>query len=125
MIIPLICFFNFLSDNEANVMPECEPFAIMALKVAESPWARIHVNFFDRSEIERAPSNLGRRCPALALQDVEGDVDDHVFLAADHAAAAELDQDGAGVEAVILGRGLGVAQEAGIDANFPRIRQNS
>lgn len=51
-----------------------------------------------------------------APDQVEGDVRDHVLLAADQLAAADLDQDGAGVQAVPGGGGFGVAEEAGVDA---------
>ncbi len=50
--------------------------------------------------------------------EIERDVDDHVFLAADHATPAELDQDGASVEAVRRRGLLGVPQEGGIDAGI-------
>src|SRR5690606_23596253 len=50
------------------------------------------------------------------LHEVQRDVDDHVFLTADHTPCAELDQDRAHVQAVV-GRGLlGMAQEARIHA---------
>jgi hypothetical protein len=53
---------------------------------------------------------------SLAAGEVESDVDDHVFLAADKAAAADLDEDVAGVQAERLGGAFGVAEEAGADA---------
>ena len=53
---------------------------------------------------------------ALRGREVEGDVDDHVLLAADELAPADLEQDRAHVDAVALRRGLGVAQEARVDA---------
>jgi hypothetical protein len=43
------------------------------------------------------------------------DVDDHVLLAADEAAAAGLDEDLTGVEAVVAGGPFGVPQEARTD----------
>src|SRR3546814_14593179 len=43
---------------------------------------------------------------------IECDVDDHVLLAADHLAAAQLDQDRTGVETVIGRSLLSVAEEA-------------
>ena len=57
-----------------------------------------------------------RRLGFALAQDVERDVDDHVLLAAHHAALPELRQDVARIDAVDLGRVLGVAQEARIDA---------
>lgn len=49
-------------------------------------------------------------------EQVESDVGDHVLLAADHPAAADLDEEGTGVDAVLLGGGFGVAQETRVDA---------
>jgi hypothetical protein len=43
-------------------------------------------------------------------------VDDHVFLAADHAPASKLNQDVAGVHAVVLRGSLRVPEKAGVDA---------
>ena len=48
------------------------------------------------------------------LDEVEGNVDDHVFLTTDHAASTQLEQNVAGVEVVHLGRLLGMAKEAGV-----------
>jgi hypothetical protein len=45
-------------------------------------------------------------------QQIERDVADHVFLAADQPASADLDEDAAHVEAVLLRGALGVAQKA-------------
>ena len=50
------------------------------------------------------------------LGQVEGDVDDHVLLAADEPAPTALEQDVADVDAVASDGDLGVAQEAGVDA---------
>src|SRR3546814_13027671 len=49
------------------------------------------------------------------LEHIECDVDDHVLLAADHLAAAQLDQERTGVETVIGRSLLSVAEEARID----------
>src|SRR3546814_11812764 len=49
------------------------------------------------------------------LEHIECDVDDHVLLAADHLAAAQLDQDRTGVETVIGRSLLSVAEEARIE----------
>src|SRR3546814_6812124 len=50
-----------------------------------------------------------------SLQHVKSDVDDHVFLSADHLAATELDKDRTGIEAIILRRLVRMAKEGGID----------
>src|SRR5208282_2358672 len=50
------------------------------------------------------------------LENVERDVDDHVLLPANHAAAAEFGENVARVHAIELRGVLGVAQEARIDA---------
>ena len=42
---------------------------------------------------------------------IERDIDDHVFLTPDHLAAADFGQDRAGIEAMVLRRLFGVAQE--------------
>jgi hypothetical protein len=47
-------------------------------------------------------------------QQIERDVADHVFLAADQPASADLDEDAAHVEAVLLRGAFGVAQKAGV-----------
>lgn len=49
------------------------------------------------------------------LDHVEGDVDDHVFLPADHLATAQFHEDGAGVEAVGFGGLFRMTQEGGIN----------
>ena len=54
----------------------------------------------------------------LALEHVESDVDDHVLLSADHFAAADLGQDGPGIDAVVVRGFLGVAQEGRIDPSI-------
>jgi hypothetical protein len=51
-----------------------------------------------------------------AFGQVEGDVDDHVFLAADVAGLAGALQDGVSGDAIALGGAFGVQQEAGVDA---------
>jgi hypothetical protein len=51
-----------------------------------------------------------------AGEEVEGDVDDEVFLSADQAAASGLEEQGAHVDPVLLGCPLGVPQEGGVDA---------
>src|SRR5690606_26343440 len=64
-------------------------------------------------------SNLpgGAAGSALALlEQGEGGVFDHVFLAANHAAAAHLDQDLPGRYAVLLLGALGEQQEGAVDA---------
>src|SRR3546814_7453164 len=48
------------------------------------------------------------------LEHIECDVDDHVLLAADHLAAAQLDQDRTGVDTVIGRSLLSVAEDARI-----------
>src|SRR3984885_5129744 len=48
--------------------------------------------------------------------EVEGDVDDEVLLTAHQAAASDLEQQEAHVDAVGAGGDLGVSQEAGVDA---------
>lgn len=61
-----------------------------------------------------------RRCvgdrPAMlhgsALEQIQRDVDDHVFLPANHAAPAQFDQNVQGFEAVFGGGDFGMAQEA-------------
>jgi len=54
----------------------------------------------------------GAVASSASLDHVQGDIDDHVFLAADHLAAPQFDQDSPRVEAVFRGSFLGVAQEA-------------
>lgn len=61
------------------------------------------------------PSELGAdrsRSVGGGCREVEGDVRDHVLLAADHLALTDLDEDRPGVQAVAAGGRLGVAQEA-------------
>lgn len=62
-------------------------------------------------------------CPTLAallstnwgglprLHPIERDIDDHIFLPADHLAATNFDQDRAGIDAIICGRFFGMVQE--------------
>src|SRR3546814_6458991 len=54
----------------------------------------------------------------FGLQHVKSDVDDHVFLSADHLAAAELDKDRTGIEAILLRRLFRMAKEGGIDTSI-------
>src|SRR3546814_3905799 len=54
----------------------------------------------------------------IGLQHVKSDVDDHVFLSADHLAAAELDKDRTGIEAIILRRPFRMAKEGGMDTSI-------
>ncbi len=48
------------------------------------------------------------------LREVEGRIDDHIFLTADHAASADLHENRTSIDAVLLGRRLGVAEETRI-----------
>src|SRR5690606_26167461 len=51
--------------------------------------------------------------------EVEGDIDDHVFLSADQPAAADLDEDAPHVDAVALRCRLGVPEEARVHPGVP------
>src|SRR3546814_16624736 len=62
------------------------------------------------------PNRSLRHRQFLVPNEVEGDIDDHIFLAADHPPPAELDQDLAGIETILFGRIFGMAQETGINA---------
>src|SRR3546814_3712435 len=62
------------------------------------------------------PNRSLRHRQFLVPNEVEGDIDDHIFLAADHPPPAELDQDLAGIETILFGRLFGMAQETGINA---------
>jgi hypothetical protein len=66
------------------------------------------------SPLTLAPPAAGAGRPGPGGGQVQGDVDDHVLLAADQAAAADLHEDVARVDAVGDGGTLGVAQEAGV-----------
>ena len=55
----------------------------------------------------------------FGLEQIKRDIDDHVFLATDHAAPAQLDQNVDRLEAILLGGLLGVAQETRIDPGVP------
>jgi hypothetical protein len=52
--------------------------------------------------------------PLRSGGEVERDVDEHVLLAADHAAAPGLFEQRAGVDAVTLGSGFGVTRTPGV-----------
>jgi hypothetical protein len=51
---------------------------------------------------------------------VESDVDEEVLLTSNEPAASDLKQEGAHIDAVLLGSVLGVAQEAGIRSGIPQ-----
>src|SRR5690606_28013663 len=61
----------------------------------------------------------GRDLTSSLRNEGEGDVDDHVFLAADQAALAALGEDVAYVEVVAGCGGLGVTQERGVHPGIP------
>jgi hypothetical protein len=71
--------------------------------VGSSPTARTI------AEIDR--NDTGTRLRLLRGEHIEGDIDDHVFLSADHVAFAEFDKDVARVDAIGFGCFFGVAQE--------------
>src|SRR5688572_4111596 len=55
---------------------------------------------------------------ALRGDHIEGNVDDHVLLAPDHAPAAELNKNLTRIDAIVRSSLLGMAQEAGVDAGI-------
>src|SRR5580693_8915252 len=62
------------------------------------------------------PASCARcRCSPVLGGELKGDVDDHVFLAADVAGLADTLQDLVGGDAVAGGGALGVQQEAVVD----------
>src|SRR5580700_3654175 len=61
-------------------------------------------------------SHRNKRSAGRLRGEADGDVDDHVLLAADVAGLADLLQDLVGRDAIALGRALGVQQKAAVDA---------
>src|SRR5262245_48969419 len=81
----------------------------------------------------RAPSDLprprrsavfGRRrgvgASVVRVREVECDVDDHVFLAADHSSPSEFEEDLDGGNVVSGAGRFGVAEEAAVDAGIAK-----
>ena len=54
------------------------------------------------------------------LHQIEGDIDDHVFLATDHASPSKLHEDSADVDSVVLRGFLRMPQEGGIDTRIAK-----
>ena len=63
--------------------------------------------------------DLGTSVRRRAARKVEGDIDDHVLLTADHPAATKLDQYFSCIDAIVGARLLGVWEEGGIDPGIP------
>lgn len=68
------------------------------------------------SKLKRRSSSSAGIGDSLLFEQVERDVDNHVFLPSNHLSSTQFDKNGAGIEAVFLGGFLCVSKETGIDS---------